>query len=147
MVTVGNSDFRNATWACAGCPWHKSVWLEGSGWGGKKLRLIPSLLATAKFMYPSSKLSPINIIILGVPFLLLLLLSFIFLGPHPQHMEIPRLGVETKLPLLAYSTAIATRDQRHICNLHYSSQQCQIFNPLRKARVWTWVLMDTSRVR
>jgi len=30
-----------------------------------------------------------------------------FLGPHPQHMEVPRLGVESELQLTAYATATA----------------------------------------
>ena len=34
----------------------------------------------------------------------------------------------------------------HVYDLHYSSWQHQIFNPLRKPRVQTCVLMDTSRV-
>ena len=34
-----------------------------------------------------------------------LLLLYVFLGPHPQHMEAPRLGVESELQLLAYTTA------------------------------------------
>ena len=33
---------------------------------------------------------------------------FFFLGPHPQHMEGPRLGVESGLQLPAYTTAAAT---------------------------------------
>ena len=28
-----------------------------------------------------------------------------FLGPHPRHMDVPRLGVESELQLLAYTTA------------------------------------------
>ena len=28
-----------------------------------------------------------------------------FLGPHPWHMEVPRLGVQLELQLLAYTTA------------------------------------------
>ena len=36
-----------------------------------------------------------------------LLLFFCFLGPHLQHMEVPWLGVESELWLLAYSRAIA----------------------------------------
>ena len=32
-------------------------------------------------------------------------LSFIFLGPHLRHMEVPRLGVESELQLLAYTKA------------------------------------------
>ena len=38
----------------------------------------------------------------------------VFLGPHPQHMEVPRLGVELELQPPAYTTAIATQDPRHI---------------------------------
>ena len=33
---------------------------------------------------------------------------FVFLGLHSQHMEVPRLGVESELRLLAYTTATAT---------------------------------------
>ena len=36
-------------------------------------------------------------------------------GPHPWHMDIPRLGVESELQLLAYTTATATRDLSRIC--------------------------------
>ena len=53
-----------------------------------------------------------------------------FSGWHLQHMEVPRLGVESKLQLLAYTTAIATQDLSHVCNLHHNSQQRQILNPL-----------------
>ena len=73
--------------------------------------------------------------------------SFFFLfGLHLQHMESPRLGVESELHLLAYTTATATPDLSWVCNLHQSSWQSQILNPLSKARDQTHVLMDTSRV-
>ena len=42
-----------------------------------------------------------------IPFLFFV---FCFLGPHPQHMEVPRLGVESELRLLAYTTATAMQD-------------------------------------
>ena len=70
----------------------------------------------------------------------------LFLGPHPQHMEVPRLGVELELLQLAYTTATATQDLSHVCNLHQSSQQCQILNPLSKAMDQTRILTDTSQV-
>ena len=35
---------------------------------------------------------------------------FVFLGPHMKHMEVPRLGVELELWLLAYATATAMQD-------------------------------------
>ena len=59
---------------------------------------------------------------------------FIFLRVKVQHAEVPRLGVELELQLLADTTARATRDPSCICNIHHSSWQCQIFNPLNEAR-------------
>ena len=41
-----------------------------------------------------------------------------FLGPLLLHMKVPRLGVELELQLLAYTTATATQDLSHVCNLH-----------------------------
>ena len=61
-------------------------------------------------------------------------------------MEIPRLGVESKLQPPTYATATATQDPSCVCDLHHSSQQCQIFNPLSKARDWNCILMDTSQI-
>ena len=61
-----------------------------------------------------------------------------FLGPHPQHMEVPRLRVESELQLPAYTTATATPDPSHICSLHCSSQQRQILNLMSEARDPTW---------
>ena len=59
---------------------------------------------------------------------------FVFLGPHPWHMEVPRLGVQLDLQLPAYTTATETQDLSHVYNLHHSSWQCQIHNLLSKAR-------------
>ena len=44
---------------------------------------------------------------------------FFFLGPHPRHMEVPRLEVEWELQLLAYTTATAAQDPSRICDLHH----------------------------
>ena len=63
-----------------------------------------------------------------------------FLGPH-LHMEVPELGVQSKLQLLAYTIATATPHLSDICDLHHSSRQCQILNPLRKTRNRTCILM------
>ena len=46
-----------------------------------------------------------------------------------------------ELQLQAY--AITTVDPSHICDLHCSLQQCQILIPLREARDWTHILIDT----
>ena len=66
------------------------------------------------------------------------------LGPHSQHMEVPRPRVKLELQLLACTTAIAMLDPSHVCDLHYSSQQC-IFNPLSRARIEpasSWILVS-----
>ena len=72
--------------------------------------------------------------------------SFFFLWPYLQHMEVPWLGVESEMQLLAYATATPKQDLSCICDLHHSSQQHWIFNPLSEARDPTCVLMDTCWV-
>ena len=62
-------------------------------------------------------------------------------------MEVPRLGVKSELQLQAYTTARATRGLSCICDLHHSSQQRWILNPLSKARDVTHTLMDPSWAR
>ena len=80
-------------------------------------------------------------------FLFLFFSSFFsFLGPHLQHMEVPRLEAESELQLAAYTTAMATLDLSRIFDLCYSLRQtrwtrsgfepassqilCQVLNPL-----------------
>ena len=53
-------------------------------------RKLPSLESSFSFLPPS--------------------LSFFFVGPHLQRMEVPRLGVQLELQLPAYPTATATPD-------------------------------------
>ena len=50
-------------------------------------------------------------------------LFIVFLGPHPWHMEVPRLGVESELQLPAYTAATATPDPSRICDLHHCSRK------------------------
>ena len=64
----------------------------------------------------------------------------------PEYMEGPRLGVESEL-LSAYAITTATTDPSCICNLHHSSGQNQILNPLSKAKDQTCIFKDTSWVR
>ena len=45
-----------------------------------------------------------------------------------------------------YSTAAATWDPSHTCELHRGSQQCWILNLLNEAKDQTHILMDTSQV-
>ena len=63
-----------------------------------------------------------------------------------RHMEVPELGVRSELQLPAYTTAIATAtpDPGCICNLHHSSQQRRILNPLSEAGIEptsSWILV------
>ena len=48
-------------------------------------------------------------------------------------MEVPRLGVELELEPPRYATATATPDPSHVCDLHHSSRQHQILDPLSYA--------------
>ena len=61
-------------------------------------------------------------------------------------MEIPRLGVELELQLLAYDTATALWHLNHIFDPHCSSWQCQIRNPWSEARDQIHIPKDTSQV-
>ena len=58
-------------------------------------------------------------------------------------MLVPRLGVESELQLPAYTTA--TGDPSRVCDLHHSSRQPRILNPLSEARDGTSILMDTGQ--
>ena len=64
-------------------------------------------------------------------FVFFCLFVFVFLGPHPWHVENPRLGVESEWQLPAYTTA----------------QQHRILNPLSGARDPMCILIDAGRVR
>ena len=77
---------------------------------------------------------------------MLLFFIFVFLGLHPQHMEVPTLGVELELQLPAYATATATWDLSHDCDLHHSLQQHRILNLQSETRDQTCSLMDTRWV-
>ena len=70
-----------------------------------------------------------------------------FLWPHLQHVKVPRLEVESELQLLACTTATAMPVLGHACDLHCSSWQHWILNPLSRAKDGTHILMDASWVR
>ena len=72
-----------------------------------------------------------------------LFLCFVFLVPHPQHMEVPSLGVESELQLLAYTTATVTPDSNLV---RHSSWQRWILNSLSKARDQTCNLIVPSQI-
>lgn len=76
-----------------------------------------------------------------------LYLFICFLGPHPRHMEVPRLGAESELWLPAYTAATATQDPSLVCDLHHSSRPRPILNSPREARDRTRNLVVPSRIR
>ena len=47
---------------------------------------------------------------------------FFFFGLHSQHMQVPRLGAESELQLLAYATATAMQHLSRVCDPHRSSR-------------------------
>ena len=67
---------------------------------------------------------------------------FLFPGLPLWHREVPRLGVESELQLQVYTTATATPDLRHACDLHCSLRQHQILNPWSWARDQTHILTE-----
>ena len=58
---------------------------------------------------------------------------FCLLGPLSWRTEVPRLGVKLELQLPAYAMATAMQDLSLDCNLHHSSWQHRIPNPLIEA--------------
>ena len=62
-------------------------------------------------------------------------------------MEVPTLGIQSELQLLAYTTATVTPDPSHVWDLHHSSQKHKILNPLSEARDQTHNLMVPSQIR
>ena len=66
-----------------------------------------------------------------------------FLGPHPQYMEVPRLGAELEP---AYATATTMWDPSRVCDLLHSSWQCWILDPLSEAWDQTRILKDTNQI-
>ena len=74
-------------------------------------------------------------------------LVLFFWGATPS----ARGGCQARGPIravaLAYATATAMPDPIRTCNLHHSSQQCWILNPLSKARAWTHNLMVPRQIR
>ena len=71
---------------------------------------------------------------LQTDFYLFILFIFGLFRATPAAYGGSRLGVKLELQLLAYMAATATADLSTTCNLHHSSQQSRILNPLSKAR-------------
>ena len=72
---------------------------------------------------------------------------YVFLGLHLRHGGSQVRGlIGAAAVATATATATATQDLSLIYDLYHSLWQCQILNPLTKARDGTHILMDTSQV-
>ena len=75
--------------------------------------------------------------------------SFFFFFPFratPAAYGSSQTRVESELQLPAYTTTTVTPAPSCLCDLHHSSWQRQILNPLSKARDQNHILMNTSQV-
>ena len=79
---------------------------------------------------------------ISITFIIIIIFSF---RAAPTACRSCQIRVERELQLPAYSTATAKWDLSCICDLHHSSWQCWIPDPLREAGEQTCVLMDTSQ--
>ena len=59
---------------------------------------------------------------------------FAFYGHTRGIWKFPGVGVKSELWLKAYTPATATPDLSRICDLHHSSRQHWILNPLSEAK-------------
>ena len=75
---------------------------------------------------------------------------FCFLGPHPWHMEVPRIGVESKLNRSCSCQPMPQAQQLGIqaVSVTYATapSNARFSNPLSEARDQICVLMDTSQI-
>ena len=98
------------------------------------------------YSVPTSAVEQSDPVIYIYTFLFFCLFFFPFLGVLLQRLEVPRLGVKQELQPASCATAIATWDLSRVCNVHHSSWQCRIVNPLSKARDQTCNFMVPSRI-
>ena len=79
--------------------------------------------------------------------MVIIIIIFCLFGAAPQHMDVPRLGVNSELQLPDYVRATATQDLA--TSVTYTTAHCQrwILYPLSEARDGTRILMDTSQIR
>ena len=73
-------------------------------------------------------------------YMIIYLFVYLFLGPHLQHMEVPRLGVKSKLQLLACTTAMQDPTCSATCTTTHVNIRSLTTDP-------TLILMDPCKVR
>ena len=73
-------------------------------------------------------------------------LIFFLLRAAPAAYEVSGLGIKLEHQRLAYATATAMQDLTHNGDLHHTSWQRWILNPLSRARDQTHILIDANWV-
>ena len=71
---------------------------------------------------------------------------FCFLGPHPWHMEVPRLRVKSKLQLLAYATSQPCQIWAGSVTYTTACGNAGSLTPWVGSRDWTHIFTDTTSV-
>ena len=69
-------------------------------------------------------------------FLFFFISFFCFLGPHLQHMEVPRLGVKSEVQLPSHTTATAMWDPSQVCAVTYTTDHSNAGSLTHWARQW-----------
>ena len=111
-----------------------SSWFVGAF---KNIMIGNYLLLLHKYFLPGCLLLSI---LFRIPLIIFcLFVCFFFKWPHPWHMEVLRLEVESELHLPGSATAMP--DLSYICELCHRLWQC-----LSEVRDWTCILMDTGGV-
>ena len=104
-----------------------------------EIRVITNKLRILKFCFTNYS-QPQILFLYRLFIFYFILFYFCLLGPHLQHMEFPRIGVELEphqrqCQIYATSTIYTAACCKH-----------QILNPLNETRDWTRILMDTTWV-
>ena len=121
--------------------WRVCIWGRKLSWDERVLD--GSIQDPPCFSWTSAEVFPqAHHYLISTVFCLFVCLFICFLGPYLWHMEVPRPEVESELQLPA--TATVTPDLSHIWVLCHSLQL--ILNPLREARDWTCILLETSQI-
>ena len=108
--------------------------------------LLPTLNLLPNSLYSIYKVLHESIYVFVIPryniialcFLLFCFVLFFFLWPTPMAYGSSQARGQIR------AMAATMWDPSHVCNLHHSSWQCQILNPLSETRNWTCNLMETS---
>ena len=126
--------------ACTECTVSVVAPVAFEPWGPGRSLPLPAL----RRAHPGQVWAPESLVFCSHKFFVFCLFAFSGAAPAAYGGSQARGQIELRPP--AYTTVIATPDPSHVCDLHHSSRQCWILNPLIEARDLTCVLMDACWV-